>query len=254
MIKSLRWKHVRRPCTNATKARERTRSVSICARSARVRSSLQHEPHANVLLLSLCPAAVVYMPRARRQEPDCLHGAECECYKVSTGTEQTLEELDFSRSACAAAQAGDMAKLVRILDKHPDQVHGTGASTAVQPAHGKSEVKCGTVCGHPMSQMPLLCLWQSLFCRAGVLQFVSLQVPVQLCSRKTRRARAGAKGGFTPLHYAARQGRLAMAQLLLDRGVLPPSKHAVTAPLACMPGGSVLGGWHIAVRQLVSSH
>ena len=67
------------------------------------------------------------MPRARpRPAPDCLHGATCECYKVTTGTEQTLEELDFARSACAAAQAGDMARLTKVLDRQPQQVQGTG--------------------------------------------------------------------------------------------------------------------------------
>ena len=45
---------------------------------------------------------------------------------MTTGTEQTLEELDFARSACAAAQAGDMARLTKVLDRQPQQVQGTG--------------------------------------------------------------------------------------------------------------------------------
>ena len=69
------------------------------------------------------------MPRARPRPPAqaCLHGDACECYKVTTGTEQTLDELDFARSACAAAQAGDMPRLIKVLDRDARQVHGSGA-------------------------------------------------------------------------------------------------------------------------------
>jgi hypothetical protein len=76
------------------------------------------------------------MPRPRNStrpcESDCVHDGECECYKVSTGTEQTLAELDFSRSACAAAQLGDIAKLTRMLDRRPDELR---PEYGVQPSN-----------------------------------------------------------------------------------------------------------------------
>ena len=42
---------------------------------------------------------------------------------------------------------------------------------------------------------------------------------------------AGAKGGYTPLHYAARQGRAAMAELLLQHGA--PSRPCPTVQQSC---------------------
>lgn len=67
-----------------------------------------------------------------------MSGQECEHdhdhdhdHSHTTGTEQTLEELEFSRSACAAAQLGDMAKLVRALDRHPEHVHSVGEALFV---------------------------------------------------------------------------------------------------------------------------
>ena len=61
---------------------------------------------------------------------DCIHGvgAGCSCAATATGTEQSLEELDFARSACSAAQVGDTVKLARILKRSPDAVHSDGAA------------------------------------------------------------------------------------------------------------------------------
>jgi hypothetical protein len=77
-----------------------------------------------------CISCVKSMPRSRAfraAAQPCEHAEDCTCYKVSTGTEQTLEELDFARSACAAAQLGDMAQLKRLLARNPRQIHGAGA-------------------------------------------------------------------------------------------------------------------------------
>jgi ankyrin repeat protein len=76
---------------------------------------------------------------------------------VDPGTpyDQSLEELDFLRSACAAAQRGQLSKLEGLLSRKPDCVHWDGVT-------GNS--------------------------------------------------------GYTPLHYAAREGHLACVKLLLHRG------------------------------------
>lgn len=64
------------------------------------------------------------------------------CYRVTTGTEQGLDEVDFTRSAAAAAQGGNVDKLARILDRNEDQLHssGTGASSK------ENAVNCFAVC------------------------------------------------------------------------------------------------------------
>lgn len=77
------------------------------------------------------------MPRIRRQQ-DCAHDPlECNCYQASNATSQTLEELDFTRSACSAAQLGQTDKLARILGRNPEAVHsdGAGGSSGYTPLH-----------------------------------------------------------------------------------------------------------------------
>ena len=90
---------------------------------------------------------------------------------------QGIEELDFQRSACAAAQAGDEAKLARILHKHPQAVHQDGSSGAAP---------YGALGCHPPARHP-------------------------------DRSPAGASG-YTPLHYAAREGHASLVRLLLAAG------------------------------------
>ena len=59
--------------------------------------------------------------------PSCPdHPPGCKCHHSTTGTEQGLDELDFLRSACAAAQAGNVVKLKGLLDRRPDQIHSDG--------------------------------------------------------------------------------------------------------------------------------
>ena len=67
------------------------------------------------------------MPRIRPS--DCGHHADgdCQCYKHPVAAVQSLEELDYLKSACAAAQQGNLAKLSSILDKHPHAVNSDGA-------------------------------------------------------------------------------------------------------------------------------
>lgn len=58
----------------------------------------------------------------------CGHGVAdgaggCSCALNATGTEQSLDEMQFERSACGAAQDGDVAKLRRILQRDPAAAH-----------------------------------------------------------------------------------------------------------------------------------
>ena len=54
----------------------------------------------------------------------------------------------------------------------------------------------------------------------SVSSFSARSAPVIVTSSKLQLGAlcAGAQGGYTPLHYAARQGRLAMVRLLIERG------------------------------------
>ena len=67
------------------------------------------------------------MPRLRpmqdcRQHPDGI----CECYRAPPHAIQSLEEVDFLRSACAAAQEGNTSRLEEILRKHPEALQDDG--------------------------------------------------------------------------------------------------------------------------------
>lgn len=56
------------------------------------------------------------------------HEASCQCGKRSSAVHQTMEELDFMKSACAAAKAGNCTRLTKILDKKPEALHDDGIS------------------------------------------------------------------------------------------------------------------------------
>ena len=71
--------------------------------------------------------AQVRMPRLRPSNCDLHTGGDCQCYKRPVAVAQSLEELEYLKSACAAAQQGNLAKLSSILDKHPHAVNSDGA-------------------------------------------------------------------------------------------------------------------------------
>lgn len=105
-----------------------------------------------------------------------------------TGVEQSLEELEFIRSACAAAQAGDVGKLARLLsNKRLNVLHSDGTtdgSTGYTPLHYAA--------------------------RAGQLRCVEL-----LISHDADVNARTASGGATPLHRAAHQGHTEVAAALI---------------------------------------
>lgn len=54
------------------------------------------------------------------------HGCNCGCRP--SAVQQSLAEVDFMRSACAAAKAGDCDRLAQILFRRPDSIHDDGVS------------------------------------------------------------------------------------------------------------------------------
>ena len=70
------------------------------------------------------------------------HGpGQCACCSQAISGQQSLDELAFLKSACAAAQKGDVSKLERILHDHPtaiadDGVGGVSAAGSPAARHG----------------------------------------------------------------------------------------------------------------------
>lgn len=55
-----------------------------------------------------------------------IHHETCNCVMTPNSMQQSIEEIGFMRSACAAAKSGNMVRLREVLDKNPDAVHGDG--------------------------------------------------------------------------------------------------------------------------------
>lgn len=64
----------------------------------------------------------ILMPRARQTQ----HPADCDCCAQPTPAGQSIEELDFLRSACTLAQAGNQTRLAAFIDAHPACVNEDG--------------------------------------------------------------------------------------------------------------------------------
>jgi len=68
---------------------------------------------------------------------NCDHDSfECRCYATAAPVSQSLDELEFVRSACHAAQIGNSEKLERILRSKPEAVNwdgGTGEPPCCDP-------------------------------------------------------------------------------------------------------------------------
>jgi hypothetical protein len=63
---------------------------------------------------------------------DCDHdAAECQCYARPGAAAQSLDELEFVRSACHAAQLGQLDKLERILRNRPEAINWDGGTGGV---------------------------------------------------------------------------------------------------------------------------
>ncbi len=95
----------------------------------------------------VCSFAPAHMPRIRKLECE-VHEAECQCYKQSIPVAQSWEELDYLKSACAAAQQGNEAKLHAILEKHPQATNSDGSEGAFGTDVFGSSTPALTACCH----------------------------------------------------------------------------------------------------------
>lgn len=126
----------------------------------------------------------------------------CRCHEVSHGAAgQDLDELEFQKSACFAAMIGDVAKLERILERHPEQIHQDGRQ---QSGEGVCELHPATSSGYS----PLI-----YASRAGQVEAVKLLLRKgAYVDRQTTEMRS------TALHRAAVAGHAEVVRLLLDAG------------------------------------
>lgn len=118
------------------------------------------------------------------------HPGDCACCLVAPSSlQQTLSELDHSRSAAAAAAAGDLAKLRRMIKKDP--------LAATAPPRGSTD---GFTALHHAA-------------RSGNLAAVRMLLDAGADPNAETAA-----GRATPLHRSAFAGHLAVSKILLRAG------------------------------------
>lgn len=109
--------------------------------------TLQHDKAARLTML-VCSFSPAHMPRVRKLECEVHDEAECQCYKQSIPVAQSLEELDYLKSACAAAQQGNEAKLHVLLEKHPEAINSDGSEGMFSTDVLGSSTPALTACCH----------------------------------------------------------------------------------------------------------
>mmetsp|Transcript_28131 Transcript_28131/g.72942 ORF Transcript_28131/g.72942 Transcript_28131/m.72942 type:complete len:185 (-) Transcript_28131:169-723(-) len=121
------------------------------------------------------------------------HPLDCACCATQQATAESLEELEFLRSACTAAQLGQTERLKRILERRPDCVHSDGTGAPNGGGTGYTPLHYAARAGHV----------------AGVRLLLDAGSDVN---------RATTAGHATPLHRAAYMGHAEVVRLLLKGG------------------------------------
>ena len=111
---------------------------------------------------------------------------------------QNLDEVNFSRSICAAASTGNISKVKGILERMPEAIH----------SDGRLEGKTGYTALH-------------FAAREGHLNIVKLLIDHGADVNKQTTV-----GGATALHRAAFTGKLSVVRTLIQAGANPCIKDA----------------------------
>jgi len=155
------------------------------------------------------------------------HGANCTCGNHSAAV-QGLLEVRFQKSICAAAIAGDIQRVTKILEKDPNAIYsdGVGSHTGYTPLHYAARA-C-----HPAVVQVLLDFGKNILpgkpeCfglrEIGIPSNSTIHDVIFAGSDPNRQTTAGKA---TPLHRAAFQGDIQIVKLLLDAGARPDIKDS----------------------------
>lgn len=170
-----------------------------------------------------CPRSyAVFVQPSVASMADHSHGHDHDDHvDEATGLEQSLEELEFLRSACAAAQAGDSQKLARLIgSRRLEALRGDGTasgSTGYTPLHYAA--------------------------RAGHLECVKILLDAGADVHAVT-----ASGRATPLHRAAHQGHVHIMRALLAAGAKP---SAVDSDGMTPAHKAASEGWDAATAMLI---
>lgn len=83
---------------------------------------------------------------------DCEHDPElCRCYARPLPGAASLDELQFSRSACSHAQTGAIDKLEALLQRQPAAVHSDGGAGGAAAASSSSSPQLANVRTHMLA-------------------------------------------------------------------------------------------------------
>lgn len=112
----------------------------------------------------------------------------CDHTHMPTGLEQSLAEMEYTRSACSAAQNGEVDKLRRLLERNPGALYhdGVDGRTGYTPLHYAA--------------------------RSGNVECVALLL------QERAPVKARTTGGATPLMRAAYSGHTTVCTMLLRAG------------------------------------
>ena len=127
----------------------------------------------------------------------------CGLAKGPTDLQQTLDEIDFTKSACYAAMHGNLDGLKNILEKHPEQIESDGTGHHHMP-----------VCMIGTGYSPLI-----YASRAGHVDIVAHLLSIGANPNRKTKAM-----GSTALHRAAYAGHEEIVSMLLQHQADPSLK------------------------------
>lgn len=144
------------------------------------------------------------MPRLRPQQRQELHPGDCACCSTPSllppGASQTLSELDFTRSAAAAAASGDLERLRRLVAKD-------AASAVAASRRGAAPASASSSDGFTPLHFAVRAA------RGNAAAAVSLLLAAGADPNAETTA-----GRATPLHRSAFAGDAGVTRMLLEAG------------------------------------
>eukprot|EP00210_Caulerpa_lentillifera_P009514 g9073.t1 len=133
------------------------------------------------------------------------HPDGCLCCRSFSSTQQSVDELEFAKSACSAAKAGDCVRLKSLLARCPTALHHDG----VDGKSGYTPLHYAARAGRLDAVLVLLKLG------TGQLSWVWFLESWVVGADVNKQTNAG---GATSLHRAAFMGHSSIVEALMSRG------------------------------------